>query len=194
MNKITPLRFLSGGLLQYYWRIEGQLDKLLLHLYIRCKVPKKVSLFNNFIIFIELVIILTMKILITCLFFVILNPAFIPAAHSSGYEKGTTQTSATSDIKIHDFTVYATWSSVAILHNVEIENISDTAYENIKVRIFYSSFDRPGNVVSQESGIIPVTVPPHSKKRYLKAGIPFGGASQAMNAVEIQVLGAEIAN
>ena len=98
------------------------------------------------------------------------------------------------NIKIHDYTVYATWSSVAILHNVEIENTSDITYENIKIRIFYSSLDRPGNVISQETGIIPVTVPPNSKKRYLRGGIPFGGASQAMNAVDIEVLGAEVVN
>lgn len=104
------------------------------------------------------------------------------------------QTHPASYIKIHDYTVYATWSSVAILHNVIIENTSDVTYENIKVRIFYSSLNRPGNVISQEVGIIPVSVPPHSKNRYLRAGIPFGGGSQAMNAVDIQVLGAEVVN
>ena len=52
----------------------------------------------------------------------------------------------------------------------------------------------PGNVISQEVGIIPVKVPPHTKSNYLRAGIPFGGGAQAMNAVDIQVLGAEVAN
>ena len=99
-----------------------------------------------------------------------------------------------SYIKIHDFAVYATWSSVAILHNVVIENTSEIPYENIRVRICYSSISSPGNIVSQEEGVIPVRLPPKSKERYLRTGIPFGGGAQAMNAVGIQVLGAEVAD
>ena len=98
-----------------------------------------------------------------------------------------------SYIKIHDFAVYGTWSAVAILHNVVIENTSDVQYMNIRVRICYSSISSPGYIISQEEGVIPVILPPKSKERYLNAGIPFGGGAQAMNAVEIQVLGAEVA-
>lgn len=104
------------------------------------------------------------------------------------------ETNPGSYIKIHDYAVYATWSSVAILHNVVIENTSDLTYENIKVRICYSSLSMPGNIVSQEVGIIPVKVPPHSKMKYLRTGIPFGGGSQAMDAIDIQVLGADVVN
>ena len=99
-----------------------------------------------------------------------------------------------SYIKIHDYTVYATWSSVAILHNVVIENTSDVTYENIKIRICYSSLSQPGNIVSQEKGVLAVTLPPKSKANYLREGITFGGAAQAMNAVAIQVLDAEVVN
>ena len=99
-----------------------------------------------------------------------------------------------SYIKIHDYAVYATWSSVAILHNVVIENTSDLTYENIRVRICYSSLSLPGNIVSQEEGILAVTLPPKSKANYLRQGVTFGGAAQAMNAVAIQVLDAEVVN
>ena len=126
--------------------------------------------------------------------YVILSLSFVIADTASSDEIKYMEDHPASYIKVHDYSVYATWSAVAILHNVTIENTSDITYENIKVRIWYTSFDSPGNVVSQEVGIIPVTIPPHSKQNYLRAGIPFGGASQAMNAVDIQVLGAEVAN
>ncbi len=135
-----------------------------------------------------------MKSIIICFFLLFYLPVFNTAADNTEEKNSYMEKHPASYLKIHDYNVYATWSSVAILNNVEIENTGNVAYENIKVRIFYSSFDRPGNVISQETGIIPVTVPPHSKNRYLRAGIPFGGASQAMNAVEIQVLDAEVVN
>jgi len=46
--------------------------------------------------------------------------------------------------------------------------------------------------LSVGGGNNPVTVPPHSKNNYLSTGIPFGGGAQAMNAVDIVVLGAEV--
>lgn len=133
-----------------------------------------------------------MKLYIFILCFFISSPFPLSA---SNVEKGAVkymETHPGSYLKIHDYSVYATWSSVAILHNVVIENTSDLTYENIKVRICYSSLSSPGNVISQEVGIIPVTVPPHSKNNYLSTGIPFGGGAQAMNAVDIVVLGAEV--
>ncbi|MGI9534900.1 MAG: hypothetical protein ACR2NW_08105 [Thermodesulfobacteriota bacterium] len=99
-----------------------------------------------------------------------------------------------SYIKIHDYSVYGTWGAVAILHNIVIENTSDISYENIKIRICYNSISSPGNIISQEVGVIPITLPPNSKNTYLNAGMPFGGGTQSMNAVDIQVLGAEVAN
>ena len=130
---------------------------------------------------------------INLVIFILLTPVLLATPTSRNSIKYM-ETNPDSYIKIHDYSVYATWSSVAILHNVVIENTSDLTYENIKVRICYSSLNMPGTIISQEVGIIPVTVPPHSKNRYLRAGIPFGGGSQAMDAVDIQVLGAEIAN
>ena len=135
-----------------------------------------------------------MKLFIFILCFFISSPFLLSDSNLEKGEVKYIETHPGSYLKIHDYSVYATWSSVAILHNVVIENTSDLTYENIKVRICYSSLSSPGNVISQEVGIIPVTVPPHSKNNYLSTGIPFGGGAQAMNAVDIQVLGAEIAD
>ena len=73
-------------------------------------------------------------------------------------------------IKIPDWSVYATWSAVAIIHGVTIENTSDIRYKDIRVRITYTTNTAggAGDVVSQEEGVLPVTVPPRSKDIYLK--------------------------
>ena len=95
-------------------------------------------------------------------------------------------------IKISDWSVYATWSAVAIIHHVTIENTSDITYKDVKVRVCYTS-NSPGGagtIVSQEVGVLPVTLPPNSKATYLKSGVTIGAGSQFMNAVDIQVLGA----
>jgi len=133
-----------------------------------------------------------MKLLSTFIILLIFFHTILSLANVNGSEIKHMEIHPSSYIKIHDFSVYATWSAVAILHNVTIENTSDITYENIKVRIWYTSFDSPGNVISQEVGIIPVTIHPRSKDKYLRARIPFGAGSQAMNAVDIQVLGAEV--
>jgi len=135
-----------------------------------------------------------MKVLITFIFFILFSTTFLTASSVSNGKLKYMETHPDSYIKIHEYSVYATWGSVAILHNVTIENTSDITYKNIKVRIRYTSLNLPGNIISQEVGIIPATVPPHSKSKYLRAGIPFGGGSQSMNAVDIQVLGAEVVN
>ena len=95
-------------------------------------------------------------------------------------------------IKITDWSVYATWSAVAIIHHVTIENTSNIAYKNIKVRVFYSSTSPPqqGSTISQETGILPITLPPNSKQTYLKGGTTLGAGSQFMTPTGIQVLGA----
>ena len=95
-------------------------------------------------------------------------------------------------IKITDWSVYATWSAVAIIHHVTIENTSDIAYKNIKVRVFYSSTSpaQQGSTISQETGILPITLPPNSKQTYLKGGATLGAGSQFMTPTGIQVLGA----
>ena len=95
-------------------------------------------------------------------------------------------------IKITDWSVYATWSAVAIIHHVTIENTSNIAYKNIKVRVSYSSTSPPqqGSTISQETGILPITLPPNSKQTYLKGGATLGAGSQFMTPTGIQVLGA----
>jgi hypothetical protein len=95
-------------------------------------------------------------------------------------------------IKVTDWSVYATWSAVAIIHSVTIENTSDVEYKNVRVRVCYTSMSTggAGNIVSQEVGVLPVTLPPRSKKTYLKQGVTLGAGSTFMNAVELQVLGA----
>ncbi|MFI5322676.1 MAG: hypothetical protein ACHQ6U_03905 [Thermodesulfobacteriota bacterium] len=95
-------------------------------------------------------------------------------------------------LNIPDWSVYATWSAVAIIHGVTIENTSDIPYKDIKVRVTYTSNTSggAGNVISQEVGVLPITVPPRSKDTYLKAGYPLGAGSQFMNPLAIQVLDA----
>ena len=74
-------------------------------------------------------------------------------------------------IKVTDWNVYATWSAVAIIHHVTIENNSDIEYKDV-----------------QEVGVLPVTLPPRSKNTYLKSGHTLGAASTFMNPLDLQVL------
>lgn len=94
-------------------------------------------------------------------------------------------------IKITDWSFYTAFRT-AIIHHVTIENKSDIAYENIKVRIRYysTSPSNYGTLVAQETGILPITLPPHSKQTYLKGGAVFGSGSSLFNADNIEVLGA----
>ena len=117
-----------------------------------------------------------MKTTIICLFLLLYLPSFITAANNTEGENSYMENSPASYLIIHDYNVYATWSSVAILNNVEIENTGDVAYENIKVRIFYTSFDRPGNVISQETGIIPITGAPSQQKKVFTGRNPIWGS------------------
>jgi hypothetical protein len=75
-------------------------------------------------------------------------------------------------IKITDWHVYAGWSCPAIIHHVTIENTSDIAYKGIKIRVLYYSttYENYGTQISQETGVLPVIVAPHSKETYLKNG------------------------
>jgi hypothetical protein len=95
-------------------------------------------------------------------------------------------------INVSEWSVYASWGGVAIIQGMTIENTSDLAYRDVKVRVTYTSNTAggSGSVVNQESGVLPITLPPHSKDTYLKAGYPFGAGSQFMNPLAIQVLGA----
>jgi hypothetical protein len=93
------------------------------------------------------------------------------------------------DIKITDWSFYVA-SRVAIIHHVTIENTSDIAYKNIKVRVSYysTSSSNYGTQVAQETGILPVILPPHSKKTYLKGGTVLGAGSMSWYAGNIEVL------
>jgi hypothetical protein len=128
---------------------------------------------------------ITIKVLILFIFFCIIGAEEVVAnnpiiEHPEWY------------IKISDWFVYGTWSAVAIIHHVTIENTSDTAYKNIRVRVYYtsSSTAQQAIIVSQETGILPVTLPPHSKNTYLKGATTMGAGSQFMNPTRIEVLGA----
>ncbi len=92
-------------------------------------------------------------------------------------------------IKIIDSSFYVA-SRVAIIHHVTIENTSDIAYKNIKVRVNYysTSSSNYGTQVAQETGVLPVTLPPHSKETYLKGGAVLGAGSMSWYAGNIEVL------
>lgn len=129
------------------------------------------------------------RVIIATLFII---PLAVGLARGEDYSPESMKTHPEWYIKIPDWSVYATWSAVAIIHGVTIENTSDITYKDIRVRVTYTTNTAggAGNVVSQEEGVLPVTVPPRSKDTYLKAGYPFGAGSQFMNPVAIQVLGA----
>ena len=95
-------------------------------------------------------------------------------------------------IKITDWTIYSTWSAVAIIHHVTIENTGDIPYKDVMVRVRYYQTSAPGagTQIAQETGVLPVMLPPNSKDTYLKNGSTLGMASMFMYPKEIEVLGA----
>ncbi len=94
-------------------------------------------------------------------------------------------------IKITGFNVYSA-RGVGIIHHVTIENTSDIAYKNVKVRVRYNStsYTNQGTEVATESGVLPLTLPPHSKKTYLEGGAVLGASSSGFDAGSIEVLSA----
>lgn len=92
-------------------------------------------------------------------------------------------------IKITDWSFYIAWGGETIIHHVTIENTSDIAYKDIMVRVRYYSWTY-GTQVSGETGILPMLVPPRSKKTYLKGGAVLGAGSNLFRAGGIEVLGA----
>jgi len=124
--------------------------------------------------------------------FLIVIPFLVPAsfAEEPDYSANTMAAHPEWYIKVTDWSVYATWSAVAIIHHVTIENNSDIEYKDVKVRVSYSSDSTggAGQVVSQEVGVLPVTLPPRSKNTYLPSGHTLGAASTFMNPVDLQVL------
>ena len=112
--------------------------------------------------------------------------------HAENYSANTMAAHPEWYIKVTDWNVYATWSAVAIVHHVTIENNSDIEYKDVKVRVCYSSMSTGGAgvVVSQEVGVLPVTLPPRSSATYLSKGHTLGAGSMFMNAVDLQVVSA----
>jgi hypothetical protein len=124
---------------------------------------------------------------ITLIVFVLHNPS----GQSSSYD---TQMIDHPEryIKITAWTIYSTWSAVAIIHHVTIENTSDIPYKDVMVRVRYYQTSAPGagTQIAQETGVLPVTLPPKSKDTYLKSGSTLGAAAMSMYPKEIEVLGA----
>ncbi len=82
--------------------------------------------------------------------------------------------------------------SVFIIKNVRIENSADISYKDIKVKVYQytTSGPSPGQIVSSTTGVLPITVPAHSNKTYLKDGFPLGGGALRYQAKNLQLLGA----
>lgn len=114
------------------------------------------------------------------------------AVYAQNYNANTMAARPEWYIKVTDWNVYGTWSAVAVIHHVTIENNSDIEYKDVKVRVCYSSMSTggAGQIVSQEVGVLPVTLPPRSKATYLRSGHTLGAASSFMNAVDLQVISA----
>lgn len=94
----------------------------------------------------------------------------------------------TSGLKITDWSYYEAMGGLAIINNVKIENSSNITYKNVKVSISY--YSRYGTEVSWQTGILPVTVPPHSKRTYLKEGIVILAGLGDMDARDLEILDA----
>ncbi|MBI2487696.1 MAG: response regulator [Deltaproteobacteria bacterium] len=100
-----------------------------------------------------------------------------------------------NDIKITDWSLYVAWG-MPTLHNVTIENTSNTSYSDIKIKVLYYysySTDSAKLETGEVEGTLPVTVPAYSKKTYLQKGITLkqGSASSMFaGAKEINIIGA----
>ncbi|MGE5444093.1 MAG: hypothetical protein ACM3SR_05740 [Ignavibacteriales bacterium] len=94
-------------------------------------------------------------------------------------------------IKVTDWSFYVA-SRVAIIHHVTIENTGDVPYKDVEVRVLYysMSYSNYGTQVSGETGILHVTLPPHTKKTYLEGGAVLGSGSTLFYADNLEVLGA----
>ena len=94
-------------------------------------------------------------------------------------------------IKITDWSFYAP-RGVGIIHHVTIENTSVIAYKSVEVKVHYysTSASNYGTEIGNETGVLNVVLPPHSKKTYLEGGAVLGAGSSLFNADNIEVLGA----
>jgi len=93
-------------------------------------------------------------------------------------------------IKITDWSFY-TAARVAILSSVTIENTADVTYKDIKVNLIYTSYSQPAaGIIATSTGTLTLTLPPKSKKTYLKGGQTMGAGNQNYDLSDIQVLSA----
>jgi len=95
-------------------------------------------------------------------------------------------------INVTDWSFYSAFR-VGLIHSITIENTSDIPYKDVKVRVSYYSTapSKYGTLVAKEIGILPITLPPHSKNTYLKGGTVIGAGSSIFNAGNLEVLGAK---
>src|SRR3972149_1774583 len=79
-------------------------------------------------------------------------------------------------IKVLDWSLYSVWSGVAIIHHVTIENTSDIAYKDIKVRVLYysNSITDKGKQINYHRLVFPNQVSPAAGKTYFKGGSTLG--------------------
>jgi hypothetical protein len=94
-------------------------------------------------------------------------------------------------INVTDWAFYTAFK-VAIIHHLTIENTGDLAYKDVKIRIHYYSTapSKYGTMLGQQVGVLPVTLPPHSRNTYLKDGTVLGSGSSLFYAGGLEVLGA----
>lgn len=95
------------------------------------------------------------------------------------------------DLHIVDWSFFAA-SRVAIIHHVTIENSSGWEYRDVRVKVYYysTSYQDYGRLVSSTSGVLHITVPPHSKATYLAGGATLGAGSMSYRAKNIKIVGA----
>jgi len=94
-------------------------------------------------------------------------------------------------INVTDWGFYTAFK-VAIIHHITIENTGDVAYKDVQIRIRYYSTapSTHGTIVGQQEGVLPVTLPPHSRNTYLKDGTVLGSGSSLFYVGGLEVLGA----
>ena len=123
---------------------------------------------------------------------VLISVAIIFAAINSF--AGSQRTDDYHGIKITEWSFYAAWG-MSTMHHVTIENTSDMAYKDVRVKVSYylSYYPTKPNVAML---VLPVTIPPHSKKTYLKEGMsslivnPDGMYGMHLIDGDIEVVGA----
>lgn|SRR5579875_2463017 len=98
-------------------------------------------------------------------------------------------------IKITGWSLYTAWG-FPIIHHVTIENANDTAYKNIRIRAsYYYSYSTTSEItdIGRATGILPVTLSPHSRETYLEDGATLERSSACSMYIAsggIEVLGA----